>query len=51
MIAARLAMISAGDDAVAFNQDSSNSGVRACFSQPSPRFGKGSSHEFFVHAW
>jgi hypothetical protein len=32
MIAARLSVISARDDAIAFDEDSSNSGIRARFS-------------------
>ena len=48
MIAARLPMISARDDAIALYEHSSNSGIRACFSQSLFRFGEGSAHEFFV---
>jgi hypothetical protein len=48
MVAARLPMISARDDAIAFDEDSSNSGIRPRFSQPFLRFGEGDSHEFFV---
>jgi hypothetical protein len=48
MIAARLPVISARDDAIAFDEDSSNSGIRARFSQPFLCFGEGGSHEFFV---
>jgi len=48
MIAARLPVISARYDAITINEDGSHSGIRARFSQPLLRFGKGSSHEFFV---
>ena len=48
MIATRLPVISACDNAIAVNEDGSNSGIRARFSQPLLRFGKGRSHEFFV---
>jgi len=49
MIAARLPVTSARDDAIAVNEDSPNSGIRARFSQPFLRLGEGGSHEFFVH--
>jgi len=49
MVAARLPVISPRDDAIAFDEDSSNSGIRARFSQPFLRLGEGGSHEFFVH--
>jgi len=49
MIATGLPVISACDDAIVFDEDGSDSGIRARCSEPLPRFDKSGSHEFVVH--
>jgi hypothetical protein len=50
MIAPRLPVISARDDPIAVDEDSSNGRIRAGLSQSLLRFGEGGAHEFFMRS-